>query len=147
MNQIPKRYKRIFFVRLQRYWHIGDYIRRREAWNWGVINISSMYFWNQSIKRRGYTWHDEGEEHQDYFESWFQEATKLQHHFLQHLLLHKQVSRLVLHIQVIIATAFSYVDKGIFLILLRTWLHWKNSYTWKEMFSFFLGRIGKYVYK
>ena len=57
-------------------------------------------------------------EYQDYFESWFQAATKL-----QQLLLQKQVSRLVLHIQVIIATAFSYVDKGIFLILLRTWLH------------------------
>ena len=68
-------------------------------------------------------------EYQDYFESWFQEATRLQHHFLlQHLLLQKQVSRLVIHIQVIIATTFSYVDKGIFLILLHTWLHWKNSY-------------------
>ena len=69
-------------------------------------------------------------EYEDYFESWFQEVTRLQHHFLlQHLLLQKQVSRLVLHIQVIIATTFSYVDKGIFLILLRTYLHWKNSYT------------------
>ena len=69
-------------------------------------------------------------EYQDYFESWFQEATRLQHHFLlQHLLLQKQVSQLVLLIQVIIATTFSYVDKGIFLILLCTWLHWKNSYT------------------
>ena len=69
-------------------------------------------------------------EYQDYFESWFQEVTRLQHYFLlQHLLLKKQVSRLVLHIQVIIATTFTYVDKGIFLILLRTWLHWKNSYT------------------
>ena len=63
-------------------------------------------------------------EYQDYFESWFQEAARL-----QHLLLQKQVSQLVLHIQVIIATTFSYVDKGIFLILLRTWFHWKNSYT------------------
>ena len=69
-------------------------------------------------------------EYQDYLESWFQAATRPQHHFLlQHLLLQKQVSRLVLHIQVIIATTFSYVDKGIFLILLCTWLHWKNSYT------------------
>ena len=32
-------------------------------------------------------------EYQDYFESWFQAATRLQHHFLlQHLLLQKQVS-------------------------------------------------------
>ena len=44
-------------------------------------------------------------EYQDYFESWFQEVTILQRPFLQHLLLQKQVSELVLHIQVIIAKA------------------------------------------
>ena len=54
-------------------------------------------------------------EYQDYFESWFQEVTILQHHFLlQHLLLQKQVSRLVLHIQVITVTILSYVNRGIF---------------------------------
>ena len=38
-------------------------------------------------------------EHQDYIESWFQEVTRPQHHsLLQHLLLQKQVSRLILHI-------------------------------------------------
>jgi len=84
---------------------------------------------NQSEEGDLHDMRKEGE-YQDYFESWFQEATRLQHHFLlQHLLLQKQVSQLVLLIQVIIATTFSYVDKGIFLILLRTWLHWKNSYT------------------
>ena len=84
---------------------------------------------NQSEEGDLHDMRKEGE-YQDYFESWFQEATRLQHHFLlQQLLLQKQVSRLVLRIQVIIATTLSYVDKGIFLILLRTWLNWKNSYT------------------
>jgi hypothetical protein len=41
----------------------------------------------------------------------------------------KQVGWLVLHIQVITAVTFSYVDMGMFLIFIRTWLHWKSSYT------------------
>ena len=52
-------------------------------------------------------------EYQDYIESWFQEVTRLQYHFLiQHLLLQKQVSRLVLHIQVITAVTILHEDMG-----------------------------------
>jgi hypothetical protein len=70
------------------------------------------------------------DEHQDYIEVWFQEVIRLQYHsLLQHLLMPKQVGWLVLHIQVIPAVTFSYLDMGMFLILLRTWLHWKCSYT------------------
>ena len=72
----------------------------------------------------------ENPEYKDYIEIWFHEVTKPQYHsFLQCFLLLNQTSQLVLHIQVVTAIIFLYVDKGIFLILLRTWLHWKNSYT------------------
>jgi hypothetical protein len=68
--------------------------------------------------------------HQDYIEIWFQEVIRPQYYFLlQHLLMPKQVGWLVLHIQVITAVTFSYMDMSMFLILLRTWLHWKTSYT------------------
>jgi hypothetical protein len=70
------------------------------------------------------------DEHQDYIEIWFQEVIRPQYYsLLQHLLMPKQVGWLVLHIQVITAINFSYMDMSMFLILLRTWLHWKSSYT------------------
>ena len=70
------------------------------------------------------------DEHQDYIEIWFQEVIRPQYYsLLQHLLMPKQVGWLVLHIQVITAVNFSYMDMIMFLILLRTWLHWKSSYT------------------
>jgi hypothetical protein len=70
------------------------------------------------------------DEHQDYIEIWFQEVIRPQYYsLLQHLLMPKRVGWLVLHIQVITAVNFSYVDMGMFLILLHTWLHWKSSYT------------------
>jgi hypothetical protein len=70
------------------------------------------------------------DEHQDYIEIWFQEVIRPQYYcLLQHLLMPKQVCWLVLHIQVITMVTFSYVDLGMFLILLRTWLHWKSYYT------------------
>jgi len=69
-------------------------------------------------------------EYQDYIERWFQEVTQPQYHsFVRHLLMQRKVSWLNFHIQVITATIFSYVDKGTILILLRTWFHWKSSYT------------------
>jgi hypothetical protein len=70
------------------------------------------------------------DKHQDYIEIWFQEVIRPQYYSLiQHLLMPKQVGWLVLHIQVITAVNFSYMDMSMFLILLRTWLHWKSSYT------------------
>jgi hypothetical protein len=70
------------------------------------------------------------DEHQDYIEIWFQEVIGPQYYsLLQHLLMPKQVGWLVLHIQIIIVVTFSYVDMGMFLILLHIWLHWKSSYT------------------
>jgi hypothetical protein len=70
------------------------------------------------------------DEHRDYIEIWFQEIIRPQYYsLLQHLLMPKQVGLLVLHIQVITAVNFSYVHMGMYLIFLRTWLHWKSSYT------------------
>ena len=64
------------------------------------------------------------DEHQYYIEIWFQEVIKPQYYsLLQHLLMPKQVGWLVLHIQVIIAVTFSYMDMSMFLIFLHTWLH------------------------
>jgi hypothetical protein len=70
------------------------------------------------------------DEHQDYIEIWFQEVIRPQcYSLLQHLLMPKQVGWLVLHIQVITAINFLYVDMGMFLFLFHTWLHWKSHYT------------------
>jgi hypothetical protein len=67
------------------------------------------------------------DEHQDYIEIWFQEVIKPQYYsLLQHLLMPKHVGWLVLHIQVIDAVNFSYMDMSMFLIFLLTWLHLNN---------------------
>ena len=69
-------------------------------------------------------------EYQEYIERWFREVTQLQYHsFIRHLLMHRKVSWLNFHIQVITAITITYVDKGTIIIFLRTWFHWKNSYT------------------
>jgi hypothetical protein len=70
------------------------------------------------------------DEHQYYIEIWFQEVIRPQYYsLLQHLQMPKQVGWLVLHIQVITTVTFLHVDMSMFLILLRTWLHWKSYYT------------------
>jgi hypothetical protein len=70
------------------------------------------------------------DKHQDYTEIWFQEVIRPQYYSLiQHLLMPKQVGWLLLHIQIIIVVTFSYMDMTMFLTFLRTWLHWKSSYT------------------
>jgi hypothetical protein len=67
---------------------------------------------------------------QDYIEIWFQGVIKPQYYsLLQHLLMPKQVGWLVLHIEAITTVTFSYMDMSMFLMLLRTWLHWNISYT------------------
>jgi hypothetical protein len=70
------------------------------------------------------------DEHQDYIEIWFQEVIRTQYYsLLQHIQMPKQLGWLVLHIHVIIAVTFLYVDMSMFLILLCTWSHWKSFYT------------------
>ena len=86
-------------------------------------------------------------EYQDYIERWFQEVTRWKYHsFIQHLLMQREVSWLKFHIQVIIATIFSYVDKGTILIFLSHLVSLeKLIYLNKHVF--FLLMVGKYVYK
>ena len=93
-------------------------------------NLYSLYILEFNERSCVLTNEEENIEHISHSEIWFQEGTKPWYHpLLQFLLLLNQTSRLVLHVLVIIVIFFIYVDKGIFLILLRTWLHWKNSYT------------------
>ena len=93
-------------------------------------NIDSLCILEFDERPLGLTSEEENPKYKDYIEIWFHEVTKpLYHYFLQCFLLLNQIGRLVLHIQVITAIIFLYVDKGIFLIFLRTCLHWKNSYT------------------
>ena len=93
-------------------------------------NLDSLYILEFNERSRDITNEEENIEYISHIEIWFQEGTKPRYHpLLQCLLLLNQTARLILHIPVIIVIFFLYVDKGIFLILLRTWLHWKNSYT------------------
>ena len=92
--------------------------------------LDSLYILEFNEISRDITNEEENIEYISHIEIWFQEGTKPRYHpLLQCLLLLNQTARLILHITVIIVLFFLYVDKGIFLVLLRTWLHWKNSYT------------------
>jgi hypothetical protein len=65
-----------------------------------------------------------------YIEEWLQTIIRPEHHFLlQHFLASKQSDQLASHIQTTIKVHFPYLDMSVFLILLRTWFHWKYSYT------------------
>ena len=66
---------------------------------------------------------------QDYIEIWFQTTIKTQQSLLQQFLTSHPSKLLVSHIMVCFKTHFSNRNVSIFLILLRTWLHWKYSYT------------------
>jgi hypothetical protein len=66
----------------------------------------------------------------DYIEEWFQTIIRPRNHFLlQHFLASNQSYQLASHIQTTIKVHLPYLDMSLFLILLRTWFHWKYSYT------------------
>jgi hypothetical protein len=69
------------------------------------------------------------QEHQDYIEHWFQTTTRLKHHSLLQQLSTSSSKQLVLRILVYIKDYLSNPSMNVFLHLLRTWLHWKYSYT------------------
>ena len=110
-------------------------------------NLDSLYILEFNERSRDITNEEENIEYISHIEIWFQEGTKPRYHpLLQCLFLLNQIAWLILHIPVIIVIFFLYVDKGMFLILIRTWLHWKNSYTWIIFFLFSrVGYICKYV--
>jgi len=67
--------------------------------------------------------------YEDYIEIWFQTTIKPQPSLLQQFLTSHPSKLLVSHVLVCFETHFSNWNVSIFLILLRTWLHWKYSYT------------------
>jgi len=67
--------------------------------------------------------------YQDYIEIWFQTTIKPQRYLLQQFFTSHHSKLLVSHVLVCFKTHFSNRNVSIFLILLRTWLHWKYSYT------------------
>jgi hypothetical protein len=72
----------------------------------------------------------ENQGEKDPIETWFQTVVMPQYHsILQHLLAPYQSMHLVPHIQVSIQVYFSNLNMSMFVIMLRTWLHWKFSYT------------------
>ena len=73
------------------------------------------------------------QDHHDYIEQWFQITIKLKYHSFLPLLFVSHLSKqLVLRIFVCIKVYFSKLSMNVFLYLLRTWLHWKYSYTWRR---------------
>jgi hypothetical protein len=70
------------------------------------------------------------QEHHDFIEHWFQTMTRLNHHsLLRQLFTSYHLNQLVPHVRVLIKVYCSNLNVSIFIILLRTWLHWKYSYT------------------
>jgi len=68
--------------------------------------------------------------HHDYIERWFQTTIRLHHHsLLQQLFTPCYSKRLVHHVRVLIKVFYINLNVSIFMIMLRTWLHWKYSYT------------------
>jgi hypothetical protein len=65
----------------------------------------------------------------DYIELWFQKAIRPEHFVLQYFLTSLQSKKLVPHVLVLIKVCFSNQNVSTFVILLRTWLHWKYFYT------------------
>jgi hypothetical protein len=68
--------------------------------------------------------------HHDYIECWFQATVRLHHHSLLQQLFTSYYSKLLVHhVRVLIKVYYINLNVSIFMILLRTWLHWKYSYT------------------
>jgi hypothetical protein len=66
----------------------------------------------------------------DYIEAWFQTIIKPQYpSILQHFLASSPQEQLASHVWATIEVYFSYLDMSLLVNLLRTWLHWKYSYT------------------
>lgn len=72
---------------------------------------------------------DVNQERQDYIELWFQMTIRLKHHSLLHQLFTSSSKQLVLRTLVYIKAYLSNSSMNLFLHLLRTWLHWKYSYS------------------
>jgi hypothetical protein len=72
---------------------------------------------------------EEKQEYSDPIEIWFQLVIRSHHSFIFHYCLISSSKQLVLHTLVCIKIYLLNPSMDIFLTLLRTWLHWKYSYT------------------
>jgi hypothetical protein len=72
---------------------------------------------------------EEKQEYSDPIEIWFQLVIRSHHSFIFHYCLISSSKKLVLHTLVCIKIYLLNLSMDIFLTLLRTWLHWKYSYT------------------
>jgi hypothetical protein len=73
----------------------------------------------------------------DHIEAWFQMIVSTQHSsIIQHLLAPDQPEKPYPHILVFIKAYLLNLNMSRLTILLRTWLHWKSSYTLKDASSF-----------
>jgi hypothetical protein len=72
---------------------------------------------------------EEKQEYSDPIEIWFQLVIRSHHSFIFHYCLISSSKQLVLHTPVCIKIYLLNPSMDIFLTLLRTWLHWKYSYT------------------
>ena len=70
------------------------------------------------------------QEHHGYIESWFTTIFKPHHSLiLQYLLVSNHLQLLVFHVPMNIKAYILNLGMNVFVYLLRTWLHWKYSYT------------------
>jgi hypothetical protein len=72
---------------------------------------------------------EEKQEYSDPIETWFQLVIRSHHSFIFHYFLISSSKWLVLHTPVCIKIYLLNPSMNIFLTLLRTWIHWKYSYT------------------
>jgi hypothetical protein len=72
---------------------------------------------------------EEKQEYSDPIEIWFQLVIRSHHSFIFHYFLISSSKQLALHTLVCIKVYILNPSMDIFLTLLRTWLHWKYSYT------------------
>jgi hypothetical protein len=72
---------------------------------------------------------EEKQEYSDPIEIWFQLVIRSHHSLILHYCLISSSKKLVLHTLVCIKIYLLNLSMDIFLTLLRTWLHWKYSYT------------------
>jgi len=69
------------------------------------------------------------QDHFDFVENSFQAIVRSYHSFILPYFLTSSLKQLVLHTQVCIEDYILNLSMNAFLYLLRTWLHWKYSYT------------------
>ena len=82
------------------------------------------------------------QEHHSYIESSFTTIFEPHHSFLLHLLVSNHLQLLVFHALINIKAYILNLSMNVFVYLLRTWLHWKYSYTWRISLFISSSRVG-----